>query len=100
MKNINMHRGPPAGLRELIAQVNLILFAVTSTIFVSPVLADLPVHCLRSQVAGAWTFYLDEGSKHRSSCGHLHPDIAEEQPGVSSFMEQLNHNTNSKRTVR
>jgi hypothetical protein len=43
-------------------------------------LADLPVHCLRSQVVGEWTFHLSPPSATRSSCGHKRPDIPEQQP--------------------
>ena len=43
-------------------------------------LADLPVHCLRHQVVGEWTFHLSPPSATRSSCGHKRPDIPEQQP--------------------
>jgi cathepsin C len=42
--------------------------------------ADLPVHCLRHEVLGEWTFYLTEPTETRTSCGHLRPDVAEKQP--------------------
>lgn len=45
-----------------------------------PTLADLPVHCLRHQVAGRWSFFLGQGSPHRSSCGHQSPDAEDAQP--------------------
>jgi len=41
---------------------------------------DLPVHCLRHQVEGAWDFALGPLSKQRSSCGHQRPDVEEVQP--------------------
>jgi len=41
---------------------------------------DLPVHCLRHQVEGEWIFSLGPMSKHRSSCGHQHPDVEDKQP--------------------
>lgn len=44
------------------------------------VVADLPVHCLRHQVAGDWNFYLGQESSKRTSCGHLRPDTEEGQP--------------------
>jgi len=43
-------------------------------------LADLPVHCLRSDVAGEWVFRLGALSDVRSSCGHERPDVQEKQP--------------------
>jgi len=45
--------------------------------------ADLPVHCMRSQVLGEWTFTIGEASKDRSSCGHQRPDMEEHQPALS-----------------
>jgi len=44
------------------------------------VLGDLPVHCLKSEVEGKWTFHLDEPSTVRPSCGHQHPDSDQVQP--------------------
>jgi len=53
--------------------------------------ADLPVHCLRHQVAGEWTFFLSEPTRSRTKCGHQSPDAASAQPGIdqSSFPNQL-----------
>jgi len=53
--------------------------------------ADLPVHCLRHQVAGEWTFYLSESSRSRTKCGHTSPDAASQQPTVNQqdYPEQL-----------
>jgi cathepsin C len=45
-------------------------------------LADLPVHCLRHQVVGEWTFHLSAPSATRSSCGHKRPDVPEQQPEI------------------
>lgn len=42
--------------------------------------ADLPVHCLRNQIAGEWVFELGPLSDKRSSCGHERPDVEEIQP--------------------
>eukprot|EP00408_Alexandrium_pacificum_P031177 CAMPEP_0171292490 /NCGR_PEP_ID=MMETSP0790-20130122/72185_1 /TAXON_ID=2925 /ORGANISM="Alexandrium catenella, Strain OF101" /LENGTH=549 /DNA_ID=CAMNT_0011762227 /DNA_START=1 /DNA_END=1646 /DNA_ORIENTATION=+ len=42
--------------------------------------ADLPVHCLRHQIVGEWEFQLGGLSPHRSSCGHIQPDIESVQP--------------------
>lgn len=37
--------------------------------------ADLPVHCLHSQVVGTWVLYLDNGGQDNSvTCGHSMPD--------------------------
>jgi len=44
------------------------------------VVADLPVHCVRSQVIGDWIFKLGPLSAKRSTCGHLRPDDEEKQP--------------------
>jgi len=49
-------------------------------ILFSLALADLPVHCLRHQVVGDWTFQLSPPSATRSSCGHLKPDTQDHQP--------------------
>jgi cathepsin C len=45
-------------------------------------IADLPVHCLRHQVAGSWFFYVSEPSKVRTKCGHQSPDSALFQPAI------------------
>lgn len=50
-----------------------------------PTNADLPVHCLRNQVAGRWTFHLGPLSKERSQCGHRMPDVEEAQPATDSL---------------
>mmetsp|Transcript_49937 Transcript_49937/g.109074 ORF Transcript_49937/g.109074 Transcript_49937/m.109074 type:complete len:524 (-) Transcript_49937:79-1650(-) len=54
-----------------------------SALLVSTVVADLPVHCLRHQVAGQWTFHLSTASATRSRCGHLSPDRSSEQPSIN-----------------
>lgn len=46
------------------------------------VIADLPVHCLRHQVAGDWDFVLGPMSSQRSSCGHTKPDNEAQQPFI------------------
>jgi len=46
-------------------------------------LADLPVHCLRHQVAGEWEFSLGPLGKKRSSCGHQSPDDENQQPKIA-----------------
>lgn len=35
--------------------------------------ADLPVHCLRHQIAGEWDFFLGPPSVRRRGCGHQRP---------------------------
>lgn len=50
--------------------------------------ADLPVHCLRSQIIGDWVFQLQRTGKHRSSCGHLHPDAEKSEPGLDFLRGQ------------
>jgi len=48
--------------------------------------ADLPVHCLKSQVEGDWDFTMSPLSSQRSSCGHQRPDIEEGEPARSMMM--------------
>lgn len=50
--------------------------------------ADLPVHCLRHQVAGEWEFTLSRAGQKRNSCGHLKPDSPDHQP-PTSFVQNL-----------
>jgi len=45
--------------------------------------ADLPVHCLRHEVSGSWTFHLSAPSSERSKCGHSSPDHSNHQPPIS-----------------
>merc|ERR550532_785080 len=47
-----------------------------------PAAADLPVHCLRHQVAGDWEFTLGPLGPRRSSCGHHNPDGQYAQPAL------------------
>jgi len=49
--------------------------------------ADLPVHCLRHQVAGEWEFTLGPLGPKRTSCGHKKPDNPLQQPHMK-FLEQ------------
>merc|ERR1719197_2424586 len=44
------------------------------------VVADLPVHCLRHEVAGTWNFVVGRSSPLRSACGHTRPDMEDKQP--------------------
>jgi len=45
--------------------------------------ADLPVHCLRHEVAGAWTFHLSALGE-RTRCGHTSPDNSAGQPQINA----------------
>jgi len=60
----------------------LLTFAAAGLCFGSA-RADLPVHCLRHQIAGDWDFHLGPLSADRSSCGHLSPDSQDHQPKVA-----------------
>lgn len=62
--------------------------ALTMVLLMLPAgsLADLPVHCLRHQVAGDWEFILAPPKPERSSCGHHLPDSPEQQPSLK-FLE-------------
>jgi len=66
------------------------LWQLASVLAVLPgVYCDLPVHCLRHQIQGEWTFTLGTLSKTRSSCGHQRPDVEEVQPqGVEGVPSQ------------
>ena len=37
------------------------------------VVADLPVHCLRSEIAGTWTFFTSQPASSPQKCGHHTP---------------------------
>lgn len=56
------------------------LVAVLPLLSLPSVYCDLPVHCLRHQIVGEWSFRLGGLSKERSSCGHQRPDVEEGQP--------------------
>lgn len=60
--------------------MNAVSNVVLLSIFAWGVRADLPVHCLKHQVEGDWTFTLGPLSSKRTSCGHQRPDIEEGQP--------------------
>jgi cathepsin C len=51
--------------------------------------ADLPVHCVRSQITGDWVFELGPLSNTRSACGHERPDVEEMQPSRDIVGKQL-----------
>ncbi len=55
--------------------INSLLFALLA---LASVRADLPIHCLKSQVEGKWTFQLEEKVKGlnplENHCGHSMPD--------------------------
>ncbi|CAD7936342.1 unnamed protein product [Amoebophrya sp. A120] len=65
------------------------LLALGSTVLPG-VSADLPVHCLRHQVEGDWTFYLSEPSPERSSCGHGRPDNEKREPNPRDLVVDSN----------
>jgi cathepsin C len=56
--------------------------------------ADLPVHCLRHQITGDWTFHLSEPTSERTKCGHQSPDAAGSQPsvGMNDYPTKVNVN--------
>jgi cathepsin C len=47
------------------------------------VVADLPVHCLRHEVAGQWTFHMTPAASMRTKCGHQSPDASGAQPSIT-----------------
>jgi cathepsin C len=61
-------------------------------------LADLPVHCLRHQVAGDWEFTLSPLQPKRTSCGHKSPDSPYSQPHMK-FLESLGPLSTQKMTL-
>ncbi|CAD7957627.1 unnamed protein product [Amoebophrya sp. A120] len=63
------------------------LLLLWSSSKVSVVRADLPVHCIRPQVAGNWKFHLGPASKTRSTCGHATPDVDSKQPDLTKFFK-------------
>lgn len=60
--------------------------------------ADLPVHCLRHQIAGEWEFTLGPLGPKRNACGHTSPDNPYKQPHVE-FLEKEGHLTKRKFTL-
>lgn len=79
-----MRRPPP-----IVLDGGGIITAVPLTLILllvpSVVVADLPVHCLRTQLEGKWRFHLSEPSKTRTTCGHQTPDVDKKQPKLDSF---------------
>jgi len=69
-------------------------------LLVSPVAADLPVHCLRHQIEGDWDFHLSPPSSKRSSCGHLHPDTEDGQPSREALSLSLKTTTAKRVTLQ
>jgi len=55
--------------------------------FVGLVKADLPVHCLRHHVEGAWRFHIGALTPERTSCGHESPDTEVGQPNRTAFLQ-------------
>jgi cathepsin C len=54
-------------------------------------IADLPVHCLRHQVAGEWEFTLSQPGPKRNSCGHMKPDSQDHQPSTNFVQNMYPH---------
>jgi len=63
-------------------------FLVLAAVAVLQARADLPVHCLRHQVAGEWEFTLGPLGSERTSCGHERPDDQYKQPSLDSVASQ------------
>jgi len=61
--------------------------------------ADLPVHCLRHQVAGDWEFTLGPLEEKRSSCGHAKPDNPYQQPHMK-FLSNTGTLTKRRMTLK
>lgn len=57
---------------------NYIKALLLTTLLSAVVRADLPIHCLKSQIEGRWTFQLEEKVKGLNpldnNCGHSMPD--------------------------
>jgi len=61
--------------------------------------ADLPVHCVRHQIAGDWEFTLGSLGPKRSHCGHKSPDNPYKQPQMS-FLEHMGPVTKLKMSLQ
>jgi len=61
--------------------------------------ADLPVHCLRHQIAGDWEFTVGPLAPERSSCGHTKPDNPYKQPHMK-FLESMGPLSKRKMTLK
>jgi len=64
--------------------------ALAAAALFAPAVADLPVHCLLSEVAGSWSFVIGKPSSTRSACGHLRPDVEEKQP-ARKLVDDMGH---------
>jgi len=57
-----------------------LLLSISLLSLLQPALSDLPIHCLRSQVIGEWTFQITRPQIFQNyldtSCGHYAPDDA------------------------
>ena len=57
-----------------------LFLSVTLLLFLSPSLADLPIHCLKSQVVGEWKLEITRPQIYsnylETNCGHFSPDDA------------------------
>jgi cathepsin C len=72
------------------------LVAAVLAACVATVVADLPVHCLRHEVAGTWNFVISKPGPLRSGCGHNRPDTEDKQPARTIVDEAKD---NEKMTV-
>lgn len=61
-------------LKEM--RLSFFLLTIVSVLFVLHCKADLPIHCLRSQVLGSWKLFITEptDSNKTLTCGHETPD--------------------------
>jgi len=72
--------------------------ALVIVVAFQPAVADLPVHCVRHQIAGDWEFTLGPLGPKRSSCGHTKPDNPYMQPHMK-FLEKMGPLTTRKMTL-
>eukprot|EP00929_Paragymnodinium_shiwhaense_P000518 TRINITY_DN10075_c0_g1_i2.p1 TRINITY_DN10075_c0_g1~~TRINITY_DN10075_c0_g1_i2.p1 ORF type:complete len:531 (+),score=172.41 TRINITY_DN10075_c0_g1_i2:63-1655(+) len=60
--------------------IRQLLAAASGAFLLQHAAADLPVHCLRHEVAGDWNFFLGQPGPTRTACGHKRPDVEDVQP--------------------
>merc|ERR1719464_80557 len=75
-----MMQAPLSGFRAAIIPIALLYARLAR--------GDLPVHCLRHEVAGEWRFTLGPLRGKRSSCGHARPDTEDAQPSRIAVSEE------------
>jgi len=79
-------------------QPRICIALLTVAVLLQVGVADLPVHCLRHQVAGDWEFTLGPLGPKRSSCGHQKPDSPYRQPRMK-YLEGQGSLTKKKMTL-